>query len=728
MADVGRAGRRVGDALVARRRHLPGLRAQLRRRRRRRHRRPARHPVPAAVPRRPRRRRHLAHAVLPVAPGRRRLRRGRLPRRRPALRHPRRLRRAGRRRPRARPAGDRRPRPNHTSERAPVVPGRARRRRRAARSGPATCSATGAGPAATQPPNDWQSVFGGAGVDAGRRGRRHAGPVVPAPVRARAARPRLDQPRGARPSSSRSCASGSTAASTASASTSPTAWPRTRTCPTSTAASTPAGPARARPPALGPGRGPRRLPAVAAGHRRATTATGPSWPRRGCTTRAAGPLRAARRAAHRVQLQLPARAVGRRRRCARDDRREHRARSAARRRAGHLGAVEPRRRPPRHPLRRRRRSALRRARAAALLMLALPGGAYVYQGEELGLPRSPTCPTRCSPGPDVPAHRRAPSAAATAAGCRCRGRATRRRSASAPPAAPWLPQPAAWAALAPSSAQAATRTRCWRCTATRCACAASSPALGDGALEWLDAATADVLAFRRAPGFVCVVNLGAGAVALADLAGRDVGRCWRAAARPTAPTSGPATAVWLTVPSGPDRSHDSAGRTDRGPVCVPTRCRGRCCTLPEPGRGERCRRSELGVSWHASWSRPRRLLAALAARCSSARLGACGRRVGDAEAHLVHQPRQRRAEDAGRGVLGGVRRRLHHHRPRSCPTRPTPSASSSCAGWPPADSVGRPDEPRPAVRRRVRQRRLPAGRSPIRPTSSSSPTACSRAR
>ena len=28
----------------------------------------------------------------------------------------------------------------------------------------------------------------------------------------------------------------------------------------------------------------------------------------------------------------------------------------------------------------------RRARAAALLMLALPGSAYVYQGEELGLP------------------------------------------------------------------------------------------------------------------------------------------------------------------------------------------------------------------------------------------------------------------------------------------------------------------------------------------------------
>lgn len=31
------------------------------------------------------------------------------------------------------------------------------------------------------------------------------------------------------------------------------------------------------------------------------------------------------------------------------------------------------------------RSALRRARAATLLMLALPGSAYIYQGEELGL-------------------------------------------------------------------------------------------------------------------------------------------------------------------------------------------------------------------------------------------------------------------------------------------------------------------------------------------------------
>lgn len=36
---------------------------------------------------------------------------------------------------------------------------------------------------------------------------------------------------------------------------------------------------------------------------------------------------------------------------------------------------------------------LRRARAATLLMLALPGSAYVYQGEELGLPEVADLPT-----------------------------------------------------------------------------------------------------------------------------------------------------------------------------------------------------------------------------------------------------------------------------------------------------------------------------------------------
>jgi alpha-glucosidase len=38
------------------------------------------------------------------------------------------------------------------------------------------------------------------------------------------------------------------------------------------------------------------------------------------------------------------------------------------------------------------------------------------------------------------------------------------------------------------------------------------PSLGDGALKWLSAPS-DVLAFSREPGFLCVVNTGATAVA-----------------------------------------------------------------------------------------------------------------------------------------------------------------------------------------------------------------------
>ena len=53
----------------------------------------------------------------------------------------------------------------------------------------------------------------------------------------------------------------------------------------------------------------------------------------------------------------------------------------------------------------------RRARAAALLMLALPGGAYVYQGEELGLPEVEDLPDEVLQDPvweHVGAHRARP--------------------------------------------------------------------------------------------------------------------------------------------------------------------------------------------------------------------------------------------------------------------------------------------------------------------------------
>ena len=48
----------------------------------------------------------------------------------------------------------------------------------------------------------------------------------------------------------------------------------------------------------------------------------------------------------------------------------------------------------------------RRARAAALLLLALPGSAYIYQGEELGLPEVTDIPDDARQDPQVPPHRR----------------------------------------------------------------------------------------------------------------------------------------------------------------------------------------------------------------------------------------------------------------------------------------------------------------------------------
>ena len=69
---------------------------------------------------------------------------------------------------------------------------------------------------------------------------------------------------------------------------------------------------------------------------------------------------------------------------------------------------------------------LARARAATLTMLALPGSAYLYQGEELGLEQVDVAPEyRRTRSGSAPAR-----AAATAAGCRSRGAATPRRTAS----------------------------------------------------------------------------------------------------------------------------------------------------------------------------------------------------------------------------------------------------------------------------------------------------------
>ena len=101
---------------------LPDLSALVPGRERRRHRRYRRHHPSPALRRQPRGRRDLDLAVLSLADARLRLRRDELPRRRPDVRHPHRLRRADRAGARARAAGDDRPRALPHLGPAPLVP------------------------------------------------------------------------------------------------------------------------------------------------------------------------------------------------------------------------------------------------------------------------------------------------------------------------------------------------------------------------------------------------------------------------------------------------------------------------------------------------------------------------------------------------------------------------------------------------------------------------------
>ena len=157
---------------------------------------------------------------------------------------------------------------------------------------------------------------------------------------------------------------------------------------------------------------------------------------------------------------------------------------------------------------------LRRARAAALLMLALPGGAYVYQGEELGLPQVTDLPDEVLQDPTF---FRTGGAERGRDGCRVPlpWSGTEPSFGFGPPGGdrPWLPQPAGWSRLTaerqasdPSSMLALyRRALCLRKTL-----------VPDAPLEWIEAGTGagagDVLAIRRGVGFACVVNLGEAAI------------------------------------------------------------------------------------------------------------------------------------------------------------------------------------------------------------------------
>ncbi|GAA3599274.1 glycoside hydrolase family 13 protein [Klugiella xanthotipulae] len=158
---------------------------------------------------------------------------------------------------------------------------------------------------------------------------------------------------------------------------------------------------------------------------------------------------------------------------------------------------------------------LRRARAASTLMLALPGSAYLYQGEELGLPEVIDLPDESR---QDPTWFRTNGARYGRDGCR-----VPIPWESAAPAygfnttgESWLPQPAEWTTLARDAQEGVpgSTLELYR-TALRLRAAHG---LGTGTLAWVRGYPDAVVAFRVAD-VVVVTNFGTEAV---EVAGGDV--------------------------------------------------------------------------------------------------------------------------------------------------------------------------------------------------------------
>jgi alpha-glucosidase len=154
----------------------------------------------------------------------------------------------------------------------------------------------------------------------------------------------------------------------------------------------------------------------------------------------------------------------------------------------------------------------RRARAAALLQLALPGAAYVYNGDELGMPDVDL--------PDEvlqdPIWERSGHTERGRDGCRV----PLPWSGDQPPygfsssADTWLPMPAGWGALT-VEAQAGDAASMLSLYRVALALRRRSPAFAGDELSWLPAPDG-VLVFRRPGGLVCLVNLSDAAVPLPE--------------------------------------------------------------------------------------------------------------------------------------------------------------------------------------------------------------------
>ncbi|MBC7593245.1 MAG: alpha-amylase [Kineosporiaceae bacterium] len=158
---------------------------------------------------------------------------------------------------------------------------------------------------------------------------------------------------------------------------------------------------------------------------------------------------------------------------------------------------------------------LRRARAATTVMLALPGSAYLFQGEELGLPEATRLPDDSR---QDPTWERSGHTIRGRDGCRVPvpWSGDSQSYGFGPSEASWLPQPEEWASLSvnrqeavPESTLELYRTLLHERRGLR---------LGRGSLRWLEDYPADVLAFTVSTldgtTILILANLGTTAITL----------------------------------------------------------------------------------------------------------------------------------------------------------------------------------------------------------------------
>lgn len=152
-----------------------------------------------------------------------------------------------------------------------------------------------------------------------------------------------------------------------------------------------------------------------------------------------------------------------------------------------------------------------RARAGALLMLALPGGAYVYQGEELALPEVRDIPEDRLTDPRWVMSNHADRGRD---GCRVplpwkvdpSGAFGFSSNSSLIPTQAWLPQSSWWGSYAVETQEGhpnSTLTMYQNALKLRHA----EVGLGDGPMTWIETGES-VLAFSRPGNFACYVNFG----------------------------------------------------------------------------------------------------------------------------------------------------------------------------------------------------------------------------